>query len=228
MGNILKDLGLSALQISGYQNTGVARMLALAAIVISVWCWLIPWLATRIGHRLGKMTGALATVVILVLPALLWPASKDADRPASTIKRLPPLNRGTDTASPFCNALVDVAQLISYKDKYSVVLVCGLPDSTIDRLEDTRITVTKPFSIRLGDPVVMSAPYSESMLIEMKARFDQQLRGLSLKKGETVTFLFSKWSEIVLVPTGTNMSAIQRLSDIPRVGGKILSLEESW
>ena len=49
--------------------------------------------------------------------------------------------------------------------------------------------------------------------------------GKQKKKTLAIPYQISTWTEAVLLPKGTDTSNINRLSDIPKVNGKILSQE---
>jgi len=127
-----------------------------------------------------------------------------------------------------CQDAIDTSKLVSFKSKYHVVLICGLTDPTTDRLEDIRIGVSSPFNIT-GGPIVISANHGK----EMAAAFPTTIALSPQPPPATTTESSSPsqpiqtvnlqiWHEAVLVPKGTDLSRIKRLSDVPKYGGKIL------
>jgi len=104
-----------------------------------------------------------------------------------------------------CQVVVDTSLIISLADKYDVVLVCGIPDPSIDELEDSRIAVGRPFNIS-GGLQHMADVFTNPELVSAVSSAGSNL---------------SVWQRVVVVPKGTDLSEIKRLSDVPRFGGKL-------
>jgi hypothetical protein len=85
-------------------------------------------------------------------------------------------------------------------------------DPTVDKFEDQRITVSALRTIAIG-PIEITTPLSKPMSDELK-----QLNAAGVKQ-------FSEWHEVVLLPKGTPVSEIRKLSDVRRYQGKILTYD---
>ena len=131
---------------------------------------------------------------------------------------------GWGSPGPFCAALIDGSPLMSFRDKYGVAIMCGMPDPTIDKFENKTITISSLFTIRAESfPVVV--PHSKEMAEELKKRAAAAGEAAKVPQGTPVDILVTTWYEVVLLPQGTDVSVIQRLSDVARYGGKIVSQE---
>jgi len=107
-----------------------------------------------------------------------------------------------------CNATFDTSGLSSFHKDYHVVLICGVVDPKADQFTDTRITISKPYTILPRDPIKVSVPFNARM-----ANAAQQI---------PVQDLFI-WNVAVIVPKGADISSINSLSDVKKNDGKILS-----
>ncbi len=104
-----------------------------------------------------------------------------------------------------CAALLDGSRLLSFKKKYDVGLVCGIVDSSIDKLADTAITVSQPFTIVPGE-IEISASGSDALV----------------KKLQSGHFT-ERWLKAVLLPKGLDVTKIASLNDVKKAGGKVIS-----
>jgi len=106
----------------------------------------------------------------------------------------------------YCSGTIDTSRLLSFKDKYKVGLVCGIDDPTSERLDDNRITISKPFEIVEGG-VVIHAPY-RPVTLELMQKYQSRP--------------FFLWFEVILIPINIPTDKILTLSDVQTMGGKIL------
>jgi hypothetical protein len=106
-----------------------------------------------------------------------------------------------------CQATVDTTRLMSFKNEYNLVIACGIANPAVDQLEETGISISGPFNINQGGAAILT-PYSPAMETELKAR------------GVTPTAV---WFHAILVPKGTDLSKISRLSELQKQGGKIIA-----
>lgn len=104
-----------------------------------------------------------------------------------------------------CNVVVDTSLIANLADGYSVVLACGINDPTVDPVEDERIILSGKFGIA-GQPQQISAPSN--------AKFDAVVDSLGNQP-------LSMWQRVFVVPQTLNLSDIHKLSDVPRLGGKL-------
>jgi hypothetical protein len=99
-------------------------------------------------------------VVMLVLVIALWVPW--LARP-NAVERPPIIHAWGAPNVMTCSMQIDASVLVKKFGKDNVAIICGISDATIDKWEDTRITVSNPYSIR---PEILSivTPTSASML----------------------------------------------------------------
>jgi hypothetical protein len=96
-----------------------------------------------------------------------------------------------------------------------LAVVCGIVDPTVDKFTDDRVTISSVYTIHANQSISIAKPRSKEMnqaVLEMVANAGPIGTSVSV----------STWYEAVLVPKDIDMSAIHRLADIPKYGGKIL------
>ncbi|MGD0073806.1 MAG: hypothetical protein ABSD31_05640 [Candidatus Binataceae bacterium] len=123
---------------------------------------------------------------------------------------------GGNPSNQTCSATINGSLLMSYQKDFHVALTCEIIDATIDRLEDRRMAISQPFSIQEG-AISITTPFSKEMVKSINDHLDM----VSTPRGGTVQYTLQY--QAVLLPTaGCDVSNLQRLSDIPRCGGKLL------
>ena len=124
-----------------------------------------------------------------------------------------------------CRSTIDGSQLVRWKDKYDLVVVCGITDPTIDKFKDQRITVSPLFTIYGGDISITEA-ISQDMSNAVKKIIDDAVARIVPKpqKGTVVGVPIPVWYEPALLPKGTDVRDIHRLADVSALNGFILSL----
>jgi hypothetical protein len=123
-----------------------------------------------------------------------------------------------------CNVTLNGNELMASQSDYAsyhVILVCGIVNPTVDRLESSDIKVSEPFTISSGT-INIVAPYSQAMLKNIAQHIKDATA--TTPKGHTFSLGYPVWYQVALVPnTGTCKTAdIRRLSDIPQCGGQLL------
>jgi hypothetical protein len=113
---------------------------------------------------------------------------------------------GGDPAAKTCSSIIDTSRLVGVEDKYHVILICGMADPTTDPLEDTRIAVSKPFTVN-GQAISVVAPYGALMNAAGSVGQNQA---------------FALWHSVVLLPKDIDTSEIKRVSDVGKRGGRII------
>jgi hypothetical protein len=103
-----------------------------------------------------------------------------------------------------CTESVYTNKLLSFRTNYKLAVACGLDDATVDKLDDDAISISNAFTIIPG-AIDIFTPMRDAMLNKLKA---QQL-------GRT-------WHIPVLVPNGIQTNKITTLSELQRMGGKLL------
>ncbi|MGO9455265.1 MAG: hypothetical protein ACLQDV_30085 [Candidatus Binataceae bacterium] len=119
-----------------------------------------------------------------------------------------------------CLAVITGSPLVKYREDYDVAIMCGIQDTTIDRLENRKVAISKPFSIQDGS-MQITVPYSKAMIDSIHDHLSLQATGVP--EGQPLVGQYSLWYQVVLLPkTDCEVSDIHRLSDIPRCGGRLL------
>jgi len=128
---------------------------------------------------------------------------------------------GSDLGSS-CSAIIDGSKIKDLQDKYRVALICGFTDPTADRMKDTRITVTRTYTIENGN-IPMSASYSKDMAEEIKDMItNSRVKAPILPPGFQVQVNWSPSWDAVALPKDVEASDIHTLSDVRDHGGEIL------
>jgi hypothetical protein len=84
--------------------------------------------------------------------------------------------------------------------------------------------VTPMFTIRPEDMEILAVS-SQKMRDAGNKMFDEAFPGVPPDQRVGKKIVIGVWAEVVLVPKGTNIANIQKLNDVPKYGGKILSQE---
>lgn len=124
-----------------------------------------------------------------------------------------------------CNAVVDVSQASpSVRDKYDVAIACGINDPKTDKFKDARITISPPFTIQSGAIQIVASSRKE-MADGIAEERERALRNSPYPKGTSLTVSQLMWFRVVLLPKGTNVSELRRLSDVLLHGGAVAKSE---
>lgn len=209
-------------------------------LVLTVGSAIWGFLAFRKQQSTGEETGFKATpgmVVAVGSLAFLYGVLITVSATGS----IPNVTAGWGPTPTGCQLGVDTSRLSIFKNKYYLVGICGLTDPGVDKLQQTGITISKPFTITPGG-VAIFALYSP----EMARAVNQGIApttgtltssssippgsgtgvgtgaGIGLAPGSAVT-VPGMWYQPVLVPKDADLSKIGTLSDVKRQGGKILS-----
>ncbi len=105
---------------------------------------------------------------------------------------------GRDRAG--CVGQVQGSALGRWRGDYDVYLACGVVDPTVDKFNESNISISQPFKIE-STPISIAVPYSPDMRNQMQ----QGMPPL--------------WFEIVLLPKHVNVGDVRKLSDIKSLGG---------
>src|SRR5229473_4767773 len=120
---------------------------------------------------------------------------------------------------PNCNVILDGSRLMRLASTYDVALVCGVIDATMDKFNDKRIAVSGLFSIHPA-----AIPISALRTDEMTQAIQKQISDAAriTPKTTVIEVPIRTWYEIALLPTGTDVTDIHRMSDVARYKGIIL------
>jgi hypothetical protein len=151
----------------------------------------------------GWFTGLLLVVSLALSVAGFWTIyhRNEQQMAPRTIEWGVLTNTATHKAAG-CEVQVDTSAIASLADKYYVVLVCGVTDAAVDPLQDTRIAVSAPFTISGGIQGIADMFQNQELL-----QIAQQHANI--------------WQKVILVPQGLDVTEIKRLSDVPKLGGKL-------
>lgn len=126
---------------------------------------------------------------------------------------------------PLCTALIDTVPLWKVRDKYRYAVACGIVDGTVDRHEDSRISVSALFNIRNG-PVMINFPHRPAMAEALQKDHDERLKAFKPPpKGSAAVTNANIWYEVLLLPPSINTADIHRLTDVARYGGRVITSE---
>jgi hypothetical protein len=178
------------------------------AIAILVWLKIEPkhifkweWRMREINVTAGKLAMIVALAFISICLSTYGFYQTRVTETASAMPRIV----GWGVGNKHCNVMVDTSLIASLADDYQIVLACGVADPTVDALEDTRIMLSGKFNISAGTQAI-SAPSNPD--------FDKYMDSLG-------NMTVGMWQRVFLVPQGAELSNIHKLSDVPRIHGKL-------
>jgi hypothetical protein len=182
----------------------IASIVSLPAAVITVAAWL-------------RSTGAARKLILLIaLPIAIAAYTLDIGDRFGWFK----LSKGElveewgrHAGSLF--VLVNSQLLREYKDNFKMMLILNVPYTDTDRMTDTAIEKSEMFIIT-GEPTYISVP----LLPKHKFRVVPP-PNINVKAGDVVSVMMN--FNLVVVPNNSSAEQIRSLSDVERVGGKILS-----
>jgi hypothetical protein len=138
---------------------------------------------------------------------------------------------GSISSDKECNATLDGSRLSSFKKNYKLAIACGINDPSVDHLEDENITISNSYTITPG-AIQIVTPLREAMIKQFNAIKEAQLKQLNaLKEAQphlqgstpiTIAVQVQIWYDPILIPNDIPVSKITKLSDVTRLGGKIL------
>ena len=108
---------------------------------------------------------------------------------------------------------VNSGKLLKYKNKFKMILIVQVPHVNIDRITDTFIEKSTEFTIT-EYPIVLALTLPKLPHL----RFDIPV---NIKSGEIIypTLDFN----LVIIPNNLSAEQIRSLSDVERLGGKLLA-----
>ena len=165
--------------------------------------------------------------LVALLVGYLFVSGLRSPSPGSTLAPATvgvPLVKALGGSNETCGETIDGSQLMKWSDKYNVALICAIIDSTVDILEDERVTVSDAFAIHPGD-IEIEVPYSKPMLAFQESILSDVRKTLpkSSLKGTPFAVPIMVWSETVLLPKSSRGNDIRKLSDVARHGGVVIS-----
>ena len=119
-----------------------------------------------------------------------------------------------------CAGIINGAALTEYSQDYNAAIVCGFDDASIDRFQDNNITISSSHTILQGQMSVQTN-FSQAMLAEYLKLRDRVRASQPTEPQPTMAEAY--WFEVVLLPKDSSPANFKTLSDIEKLGGKILS-----
>lgn len=175
--------------------------------------WINEMIQRLTTHRIPGINWIVAALIGFVCLGL-WQVFDIGDRLQNMagFNSVPDITTGWGGPSGICAAEYDATKLVVYANKYKLAMVCGIVDPTVDKMEDDRITFSKPFTIIAGQ-ISIASPYSSNM-----TAFLQKLRAAN-NTGQPLHF--QVWHFPLLVPNDVQLNNISTLSAFLKAGGKI-------
>jgi hypothetical protein len=122
-----------------------------------------------------------------------------------------------------CAVTVDGAGLQQFARQYNIVMMCGL-EQRGDRLTDRTITVSDAFTIEPRDFDIEEAVSGAMRVVLADAAHSRHA-----ESPEAQRLVEEKlWYELALLPKGADAFEIRNLSDVERLGGRLLLTEPRW
>ncbi len=225
----------------------MGKLIAVLIPLLTVWATLAKifpdWFEVRRDHLLvkalwGSKSRWVATILIAVLAgSYIWSLenrlSKNAPGMSDSVvdadeTGLHIVSWGPTPDLSGCSAAIDASKLPErFKDKYDSALVCGFADPNVDRLKDTRISLSAMFTPQV--PLQISQPFTKIMSDAMASDQRTTIEKLAPRPaaGTPIGVMNIIWFKLVLLPKGSDRSNIQKLSDVTVAGVKITSAESS-
>jgi hypothetical protein len=208
---ILDKMGIGGLPVY-VALFAVAAILCLDSVIRSEWA--TSDRSRQAARRFGG--GAIVCVVFVVLG--IWIFRFHVLKPEATTTEQRPkpqpasdeasvmlgVIRGWDSSRKGCRTQIDSTELHKFASDYYLYVACGIDDPTVDKLQETRIAISNPFSIQGTQEIDIS--WSDSI----RARF---------RVNRTRIFHVA-----FLLPKEVNVAEIKKLQDIESHHGKLIPI----
>ena len=106
-------------------------------------------------------------------------------------------------AEKICSATLDGSPFTKLSDKYRIVLICGMVDSSVDQWTDTRITISPAFTIQ-AFAVPIRVPQSKNLGTTIQHALAAQVRSIPSAAKKLIGVQWVMWCQGVLLPNGVN------------------------
>lgn len=201
---------VSAFQIAGVISMGLAHVLIFVAWLVLA---LAVWLVESRKYTVKVKTTSIVAIGVMLLLLDCWMIRQKAEQERAAMQ----LAQYQSSSAPFahmvtkwgkekgdCVGDIDASMALEFREKYRLVVVCGMYDESKDFFEETRISISSPFHIFPG-PLSVKIPISKEMA-----------EAIAVNHPADIFFM------PVVLPEGADFNAIHRLSDVKRQGGKLL------
>jgi hypothetical protein len=135
---------------------------------------------------------------------------------------------GWGTSAPGCSMTLNGSALMDFAGDFDAAIACGLTDSSIDKYQDHRISISSGYTIAQGE-IRIQMPWSDRMRrfreqIEDAVR--RQAKRQAIPEQET-RVQWQTWHMVLLFPKGKDLSTTaETLNDVDRLGGRVFGIEE--
>jgi hypothetical protein len=124
-----------------------------------------------------------------------------------------------------CSVVIEGDLLMKWQDKYDAALVCGLNDNAVDRMHQTAIAISEPYTIGPHE-MTMTVAYGRGKLLET-------VEGIKAKMHppEGAHMTFPAVYNIILLPKNIDeagIASITSIGDVPNHGGLIVEAEAGF
>lgn len=200
-------------------STVAALLGAVAALVqILQWAESSQWLRRIRIINMPRLGLVFNLCLLILLGIVLWRLDALESGVKTSDLRFAQWFVTPDGAS--CAGTIDATKLsLRLRSKYEIALACGFVDPSTDAFKDDRITVSPLFTPQ--DAVVIVVPMRKVMADALERDRQDAVKRSAAPKGAQLTLGNTIWFKGVLLPKGTDVSSIHRLSDVPTHGGEL-------
>jgi hypothetical protein len=180
------------------QPTATRRKWSIIGVTVTA---LLTFLAILGTHKLN--------VPVVKTEAVQTSQEKD---PSPFDPKHPFLKSWGSTVLPVCSVEFDATKLLKFRADYDVALMCEFESSRVDRYKDENVSVSHNFTIEPKEDMVITIDYSKNMM--------RIANNAHRAKADLLASI-----DIILVPKAIDASRLPNLSEVTKVGGKILKDE---
>jgi hypothetical protein len=107
------------------------------------------------------------------------------------------------------------------KNSFDAAIICGFVDPQTDPMKDTRVTVSRLFTIQ--NPLGIAAQFSSTMADSLQKEQDAAIQKMQppAPHGTGISLTNVIWIKPVLLPKGFDTSNIHKVDDVVPNGGKV-------
>ena len=200
-------------------STVAALLGAVAALVqILQWAESSRWLRRIRVINIPHLGLVFNLCLLILLGIILWRLNTLESGVKTTDLRFAQWFVTPDATS--CAGTIDATRLSRrIRSKYEIALACGFVDPSTDAFKDDRITVSPLFTPQ--DAVLVVVPMRTIMADALEKDRQDAVKRSGAPKGMQLTLGNTIWFKALLLPKGTDVSSIHRLSDVPLHGGEL-------
>jgi hypothetical protein len=145
-------------------------------------------------------------------------ASKQAQSQAELVPEI--LFSSWDVIGKSCTADIDSSRVSTeLRNKYDVVLACGVVDSYLDSVRDSRISISGPYG--LNKYVSIAVAFTDALSEGIQKVVERLARDSRAPKGAVIGVRYTIWMQAVLIPKDFPIDKYKTLKDIQENGGRL-------